>query len=253
VNLEHSLPRDYLPELIDLNSSVAPYILWDNHRLEPVTLDALNRLVADFYQATGCRRVLINSTYRSYEDQQDTYATYGPARAIVPGCSEHHTGMAVDMQIYDPSYSIGSTKKNAWYFYEYEDAAWLMEHFEDYGFILRYPDDKMLFTKIPISEPWHYRYVGQPHAKIISLRGDCLEEYVSYLKTLSFDGNRLFFDGTSVTEGNWQTVPKTGYVIYSVPVPSGSESVTVPILEGCVSYEISGTNDGFLVVTLKMG
>ncbi|MEG0754458.1 MAG: D-alanyl-D-alanine carboxypeptidase family protein, partial [Angelakisella sp.] len=48
----------------------------------------------------------------------------------------------------------------------------------DYGFILRYPKDKTHITEISY-EPWHYRYVGVDHAKIIMEKGICLEEYLS--------------------------------------------------------------------------
>ena len=54
---------------------------------------------------------------------------------------------------------------------------WLMEHCQDYGFILRYPKGMQDKTGI-IYEPWHYRYVGKEHAAIIMENGICLEEYL---------------------------------------------------------------------------
>lgn len=53
-----------------------------------------------------------------------------------------------------------------------------MEHCYDYGFILRYPEDKTDITGIDF-EPWHYRYVGTEAAKIIQEKGICLEEYAA--------------------------------------------------------------------------
>ena len=47
----------------------------------------------------------------------------------------------------------------------------------EYGFILRYPKDKEEITGI-IYEPWHFRYVGEEHARIIMEQGLCLEEYL---------------------------------------------------------------------------
>ena len=58
-----------------------------------------------------------------------------------------------------------------------ETQKWLMEHCQDFGFILRYPKDKEEITGI-IYEPWHYRYVGKKHAAIIMENGLCLEEYL---------------------------------------------------------------------------
>ena len=54
---------------------------------------------------------------------------------------------------------------------------WLMEHCWDYGFILRYPNDKSEITGI-IYEPWHYRYVGVEAALEIRDLGLTLEEYL---------------------------------------------------------------------------
>ena len=88
----------------------------------------------------------------------------------VPGTSEHHTGLALD--IVTPSYQ----RLNAGY--ENTDAAkWLKENAAEYGFILRYPKDKTDITKI-IFEPWHYRYVGREYAEFIMSEGICFEEFI---------------------------------------------------------------------------
>ena len=58
-----------------------------------------------------------------------------------------------------------------------EEQKWLMEHCQDYGFILRYPSDKSDITGI-IYEPWHYRYVGKEAAQEIMEQGITLEEYL---------------------------------------------------------------------------
>ena len=89
----------------------------------------------------------------------------------VPGTSEHELGLAVDIcdtnnQLLDASQADTPTQK------------WLMAHCWDYGFILRYPEDKSDVTGI-IYEPWHYRYVGTEAAAQIRDRGICLEEYLT--------------------------------------------------------------------------
>ena len=56
-------------------------------------------------------------------------------------------------------------------------AVWLKEHAADYGFILRYPEDKTDITGTSF-EPWHYRYVGIEDAQKIMSLGVCLEEYL---------------------------------------------------------------------------
>lgn len=83
----------------------------------------------------------------------------------VPGTSEHCLGYAAD---------LCSLEEN---FENSDQFAWLQKHCAEYGFILRYPKDKVDITKISY-EPWHYRYVGSNHAQIIMSQGLCLEEYL---------------------------------------------------------------------------
>ena len=52
-----------------------------------------------------------------------------------------------------------------------------MAHCAEYGFILRYPNNKTEYTGI-IYEPWHYRYVGPEYAEDIYNSGLTLEEYL---------------------------------------------------------------------------
>lgn len=85
-----------------------------------------------------------------------------------PGCSEHHTGLAVD--IVTPAYQVLDSG-----FAETEAAKWLLEHAPTYGFILRYPADKTEITGVAW-EPWHYRYVGTEYSESIVQKGICLEE-----------------------------------------------------------------------------
>ena len=79
----------------------------------------------------------------------------------VPGTSEHQLGLAVDIvdinnQHLDETQESTAVQK------------WLMEHSWEYGFILRYPNDKSEITGI-IYEPWHYRYVGREYAEELVL------------------------------------------------------------------------------------
>ena len=51
----------------------------------------------------------------------------------------------------------------------------------EFGFIERYPKGKESVTKIAY-EPWHFRYVGVPHAAIMKERHLTLEEYTEFIK-----------------------------------------------------------------------
>ena len=84
---------------------------------------------------------------------------------LPPGTSEHNAGLAMDICSLEQSFD-----KTA-------EFRWLNEHAADYGFILRYTEEKQDVTK-KIYEPWHWRYVGVENAKAIKASGKCLEEYL---------------------------------------------------------------------------
>ena len=87
-----------------------------------------------------------------------------------PGYSEHGTGLALDFN------GVSSD-------FEHDEAyLWLNEHAAEYGFVLRYPTDKVNLTGIDY-EPWHFRYVGRENAEKMNELGYCLEEYIDYLMT----------------------------------------------------------------------
>lgn len=99
---------------------------------------------------------------------------YSAAKRIneLPGASEHQTGLSLDITTGEGlEQSFGDTK----------GGKWLAENCYDYGFIIRYPRDKLSKTEI-IYEPWHIRYVGKAHAKYMKENNLCLEEYVELLQ-----------------------------------------------------------------------
>jgi len=122
--------------------------------------------------------LIINSSYRSYEDQKEIYDNlksskgdnYADKIAARPGHSEHQTGMSIDIQTY------GSTSAT---FEEFEEFKWLQENAYKYGFILRYPKDKEYLTGYEY-ESWHYRYVGIETSTYIYENNITLDEYYAY-------------------------------------------------------------------------
>lgn len=82
-----------------------------------------------------------------------------------PGTSEHHTGLAFDITV--PGVSFKGTRQSDW----------ISEHCWDFGFILRYAEDKEAVTGF-VAEAWHFRYVGIEHALIMRDENLCLEEYL---------------------------------------------------------------------------
>lgn len=223
--------------------------------LSKVAFDAFEEMVNGLNDATGCGDVIINSGYRTYEDQVDIYDYYVEAKGedyakdyvANPGQSEHHTGLACDLSFYlDAGYSEPVGK--------HEHGGWLSEHCTDYGFIIRYPESKVKYTHIAY-EAWHFRYVGLTHAKAMYALDMCLEEYVEYLTKYTLDKKLMFVSSDGkVTDVPADKLPSGGGVlVYYVPVTKkGDTTVTVLGTENSDSYTISGTNTGGYVVTVKV-
>jgi hypothetical protein len=114
-----------------------------------------------------------SSDYRDYAYQDTIYNNYvdlygwemADTFSARPGYSEHQTGLTVDVNTIDDAF--GDT----------EEAKWLAEHCAEYGYIVRYPADKVDVTGYKY-EPWHIRYVGKEAATEMYERGLCLEEYL---------------------------------------------------------------------------
>ena len=117
--------------------------------------------------------IYISSGYRSYSRQQTLYNNYvksdGKALADTyssrPGYSEHQTGLCFDLNTIDDSF--GNTK----------ESAWLEQHAQEYGFIIRFPKGKDAQTGYQY-EPWHLRYLGIDMATKVYNSGLSLEEYL---------------------------------------------------------------------------
>ena len=60
---------------------------------------------------------------------------------------------------------------------------WLTAYAAEYGFILRYPEDRQAITGV-VFEPWHWRYVGVENALAIRASGLSLEEFLAEQKAL---------------------------------------------------------------------
>ncbi len=158
----------------------------------PVTMEALNDLMDAFAAQGGSKTVMVISGYRTSDFQQHLFdqsverngKEHADRYVAQPGGSEHHTGYAIDFQIYHAG--DGTC-------YEYDgtgEYAWINSHCQDYGFIVRYDQAKADLTGI-YYEPWHFRYLGVPHATKVVELGLCLEEYIDHLKDFTFEGEHL--------------------------------------------------------------
>lgn len=116
-------------------------------------------------------KLYISSAFRTAEKQASLAESQGRYAAAV-GESEHQTGLALD--VYISGYAGKSLIRC-------ETGQWLNRWCWQQGFILRYPYYGEGETGIPW-EPWHLRYVGQPHAELIMKNRLTLEGYLSSLQ-----------------------------------------------------------------------
>lgn len=212
----------------------AYYIRSNDLLLDSDALAAVNGLMGEFLARGGSKTVNLVAAWRSEATQRHLYdrsaARYGADHATryvaLPGCSEHHTGLAVDFSLYFPDGTSADFTGEGEY-------AWIAENAPRFGLILRYTDEKESVTGIA-SEPWHFRYVGVPHAAAMRELEMCLEEYIDYLRTFPYDGAHLFLE--------------QGEKRYEVWYERGSD-VHLPV-EG--EYTVSGNNVDGLIVTRKL-
>lgn len=128
------------------------------------------------------------SGWRSAEEQQEIWdgsmrengAEFTRKYVALPGCSEHQTGLAIDLALRADSIDFIRPE------FPYDGICGRFRALAaDYGFVERYQSGKEDLTGIA-AEPWHFRYVGRPHARIMCDMGLCLEEYVEYLRSYPY-------------------------------------------------------------------
>ena len=173
VNKYYKVENTFVPsDLVDVSISYA----YSGHKIRSEVNDKFIEM-AKAAKKEGLT-LIINSSYRSYEKQEETYNgfsyKYGKEKAdelaARPGHSEHQTGLAVDI----------TTKLNDnEEFKDTEEFTWLKNNAYKYGFILRYPEGLEDITGYTY-EPWHYRYVGADIAKKIYELNITYDEYYAF-------------------------------------------------------------------------
>ncbi|TCK98013.1 D-alanyl-D-alanine dipeptidase/carboxypeptidase [Natranaerovirga hydrolytica] len=202
--------------------------------LEEMSVMYLKKLIA---ACNGEKEIIPVSGYRTLKDQEKIYndslvengTAFTRQYVALPNCSEHQTGYAIDV----------AEKKDAIDFicpsFPYEGICQrFRELAPDYGFIERYPKGKEDITKIS-HEPWHFRYVGYPHSKLITTLGFTLEEYIEFIKAYKWEEKPLVF------EDNQKKIK----IYYINILDVGSQSI---VLKG--SWQISGNNVDGVILTV---
>jgi len=187
VNKTHELPAGWedAVEIVSFKNSED----WDVN-VEKKAYDAYLELKADL-EDEGVY-IDLDSAYRSVAEQQEIVddftkkygAEYVKQYVAVPGFSEHHTGLALDLFLIIDGKGV----------YENEDMVTYPDIWEKihaklakHGFILRYLPEKKIETGYSY-EPWHIRYIGDASiAEEIMDKGITLERYLDALDPMTAD------------------------------------------------------------------
>ena len=160
VNRDHPLPAGYEAILEEYNGA----------KMHPDMVEPYIALRDRVQRETGMR-IYVSSDYRTPEEQEDILSESESGVAAEIGCSEHEAGLALD--VYAPYFGGEAFLKSA-------AGRRVNEICSQYGFIIRYPFGKENITGITY-EPWHLRYVGEVHARLMAESGLTLEEYLDCL------------------------------------------------------------------------
>ena len=177
VNKTHPLDSAWKPNLIrireygvEVDSSIADHL---REMLAAGEKKGLSFWIASSYRSMERQRELLDEDIEALVHQGYSYsqAYEEVVRETMPvGCSEHATGLAVD--IVSKDYQILDEQQG-----RTDEIIWLQKNCSQYGFILRYPEGKEDITKVSY-ESWHFRYVGVEAAEEIMSLGITLEEYL---------------------------------------------------------------------------
>ena len=214
VNLDNPVGEDFVPaDLVVLNDvmdSKLVKIKYKDTMANRTAADALREML-EAAKADGVTKWQVSAAYRSYADQTKTLEkkikyylnknkgwSRSRARSAAlhtvaePGCSEHHTGLAIDINVPGASAFKGT-----------KQCKWLHKHCWEYGFIIRYPEGKEKITGFT-AEAWHIRYVGTEHALIMRDMDLCLEEYLQGIADGTIDPPDLTLV-EEYPEEDWET------------------------------------------------
>ena len=194
-------------------------------------------LLASLFDVLHCRSMIVPvSGWRSHTEQQqiwqDTITEHGleytQKYVAIPGHSEHETGLAIDLALKQDTIDFICPE-----FPYHGICQQFRQRCADFGFIERYPAGKEPITKIG-HEPWHFRYVGIPHAKIIQSHGFTLEEYHDFIKRFCF-GKSAYHQ-------------QCGHLDVFVSYLNAHANLTYLKINSQFPYSFSGNNsDGFII------
>ncbi len=165
------------------------------------------------------KSIALVSGFRSHKEQQeiwdDSVAESGwdftKKFVAAPGHSEHETGLAIDLGLEKEEIDFICPE------FPYDGICGKFRKYAaSYGFVERYPAGKEAVTGIG-HEPWHFRYVGVPHAVILSEEGLTLEEYMDFLHEYPYDKPYHYRGNGLEAVVFWQEALKGEHTLVSLP------------------------------------
>lgn len=230
-------PQHPLLQNIPLTEALAP--VWPEYPDVKMLAGAgkMMRVLANFSGAEG--QIVPVSGYRTHKEQVNIFETtlqekgeeFTRQYVALPGCSEHQTGLALDVAALSDNIDfVCPNLPNSGVYAAFRNLA------ADYGFIQRYPAGKEHITSIAC-EPWHFRYIGWPHSQIMCQQNWVLEEYIENLKLYTSFQNAYRFEAAGQQMR-----------IFTLDVSQNRPAV-LHLPEG-VLWQVSGNNAGGVVVTV---
>ena len=167
VNGHHYLDEHYKPKNLATFKKTCCY---EDQKAIRDAVDAFVAMQEECKKQTKAH-LMVNSAYRSYDDQKGTYKRNDKRYVATPGHSEHQTGLAIDVT------SLHHPEK--WSFGKSKEGEWMRDNCHTYGFIIRYPEKQSKIMGYSY-EPWHLRYVGVETATRIHDEDITFDEYYAF-------------------------------------------------------------------------
>ena len=167
VNGRHYLDENYKPDSLVTFQKTYCY---EEQKARGAVVQAFMAMQHECKKQTDAQ-LMVNSAYRTYQQQIGTYKRNEKGYAARAGSSEHQTGLAIDVT------SLQHPMR--WPFDTSKEGVWMREHCHEYGFILRYPKKQANLIGYKY-EPWHLRYVGVETAKRVHDEDITFDEYYAY-------------------------------------------------------------------------
>lgn len=234
VNSEHPFSKDLSSDVVSLISyntnsdGEQIFSLTDSSVcIQEPAARQFQSMVSAFYTKSNNSSLFASSGYLSSEEQDST--------PFAAGNNDVGAGLSLSLGTWSDG-SRGNYDGTG-------DFQWITQNMAKYGFITRYTDDKSSVTGAAADQAL-IRYVGLPHAEIMAEKGFCLEEYVEFLKTYTYENPLQHTGSNSINYAVYYTEMKKGNTT-DIKIPTKADGTEY-------TYSVSGNNIAGYIVTVAM-